>query len=147
MKVVLLDIDGVISPVYSVDRESHSIDIQWAKFVIPKDLAGFIKDLSNQVEIVWASSWEDYSFEVSKELNFNIKKHLNFNDSGKWLKTSKIREYVLANKDKDILLIDDEAQEFLSDFIDLKNLTIISPDDRIGLSKENINEIEKWLKL
>lgn len=78
MKVILLDIDGVLSPTYSTQEDSLIVDIQWSKFKIPVRVAEFIRNVSYEVETIWASSWEYDSLEVSKELNLKIKQVIEF---------------------------------------------------------------------
>lgn len=147
-KIILLDIDGVIAPVFSVDYDCHLVDIQWTKFMIPERIANFIRDISNLVTVTWASSWEESSYAVSQELNFNIAKHLTFQSiSNDWFKIEGYKKFIEINQDKEILIIDDEICEFISNFELYKNLEIICPDDRIGLSDKDMNKVQNWLTI
>lgn len=146
-KVILLDIDGVIAPLYSTDEEFHLIDIQWTRFTIPIKIAEFIKDISNSVNIIWSSSWEKDSCVVSEELNFNIDNYISFPESSgnDWFKINELKKFIEDNNNKQIMIIDDELCEFSSEFNLYDNLTIVCPDDRVGLSLKNMKEIEQWL--
>lgn len=146
-KVILLDIDGVIAPVYSTDEEFHLIDIQWTRFTIPIRIAEFIKDISNVANTIWSSSWERDSHIISDKLNFNIDSHISFPESNgnDWFKINELKKFIEDNSDKQVMIIDDELCEFLNEFSTYNNLTIVCPDDRVGLSSENMKTIERWL--
>lgn len=148
MKVILLDIDGVLSPTYSTQEDSLIVDIQWSKFKIPVRVAEFIRNVSYEVEIIWASSWEYDSLEVSKELNLKIKQVIEFGDTESvWFKIPSYLQYLKENEDKEVLIIDDEICEFKEHFASFPNVTLICPDDRIGLADKDFEAVLEWMNL
>lgn len=148
MKVILLDIDGVLSPTYSTQEDSLIVDIQWSKFKIPVRVAEFIRNVSYEVETIWASSWEYDSLEVSKELNLKIKQVIEFGDTESvWFKIPSYLQYLKENEDKEVLIIDDEICEFKEHFESFSNVTLICPDDRIGLSDKDFETVLEWMNL
>ena len=70
MKIILLDIDGVLSPLGRLNDEYVIIDLDgWSTIAIPHNNIEFIKTVNEKVKIVWSSSWEHISNNVCDKID------------------------------------------------------------------------------
>lgn len=149
MKIILLDIDGVLSPLGRLNDEYVIIDLDgWSTIAIPHNNIEFIKTVNEKVKIVWSSSWEDISNNVCDKIDLPHFSFLQFYNTQQkhWNKLPSIVKFIEQNCDADILIIDDEvdtnAKEVLNKY---KNITIIDIEPICGLSKIDKDRILDWL--
>lgn len=112
-KIILMDIDGVVSPLGVVNESRKIIDIGWSKLVIPKHIESFVKDLSDKHKVIWSSSWEKDSLVLSKKCGFNINEYLDFTknlSNNEWFKIQSITEFCSNHTNSNIMLLDDEIE-------------------------------------
>lgn len=102
MKIILLDIDGVLSPLEFINRKTTLVDLDgWSTVAIPNDNIEFIKTLSQQAEIVWSSSWENISNNICDKVGLAHFRFLKFYNTQQsyWNKLPAIVEFIDDNLD------------------------------------------------
>jgi HAD domain in Swiss Army Knife RNA repair proteins len=157
--LILLDVDGVLNPItatfagldWKFEPEFFS-DAESGRFklLLSRQMARALTDLN--CEIQWLTTWiydQDHA-------NPNMGKHFGWwlkipeiDRSAKHWKYDTVRRTLESHSDRKIIWIDDEGVDFIEIFGDLPNshnLLVISPDLQIGLTKEDINTIQKFIE-
>lgn len=147
-KIILLDIDGVLSPLTIVDEKTFTVKIGDDHIIeIPERLINFIKEIKKHT-VIWESTWGKYSNDLFKLLNLSDSKyltypHTNFNN-GIWLKEPAVSYFAKTHPDDSILLLDDDVPSN-SKLNDLSNLTILVTNSKLGITSNDEKTINNWL--
>ena len=148
-KIILLDIDGVLSPLSLVRDECYIVNLPWTTLVIPTRICDFIHEIEDKTDILWASSWEDASLQVSRDLKLNVNRYIKFNNlisvKDEWFKISGIKKFCNENKRRKILLIDDEVESTYYELNQIKNLSTIRINPLSGITNEDMKSIREWI--
>ena len=149
-KIILLDIDGVLSPLAIVDEKTFTVKIGDNHIIeIPERLINFIKEIKKHT-VIWESTWGKDSNTLFKLLNLPDSKYLtyprnrtNFNN-GIWLKEPAISYFAKTHPDDSILLLDDDVPSN-SKLNDLSNLTILVTNSKLGITPNDEKTVNAWL--
>lgn len=149
---ILLDIDGVLSPLTSSNEDSIKILSDWGNWLISESIVELLYCLSfTGVKVMWISSHEETSNNIMRSLELPDLDYIEFEENTLgWPKQYNILETVkriLANEGPDhkIMIIDDEIPVSLQ--LELQTLRVLTlvPDGRYGLLKEDVAAIRKFL--
>lgn len=147
-KIILMDIDGVLSPLSRVDEPYSLIKIPWATFAIPDYILDYLKtNLMKLRGFTWSSSWENSSNAINEYLGVPNSPFIHFpNDKEEtlWFKDKYLVDFCLKNCKQEILIVDDSIPK-VSKLRSISNVTLISPDPLYGLSEDDFNRITSWL--
>lgn len=144
-KVLLLDIDGVISPLGKLAEDESYVKITggWNKAYLRIGVIEWIKLAQEKYELVWGSSWGNESRFITDSLNLTqapyiqvINGKCNYN----WNKLDAIEQFCEQNPDKKIICVDDAATaKSLEGFKIPENITFIVPKNPLqGLSDDEM---------
>lgn len=116
--VILLDIDGVISPMGGVEGlKRRSRQVHYSNFAVTDEVARFFSHLShNSIDVIWASTWEEESLVLGQELDIRDAGYLELgglHKPGTWLKENAVKRFISKNKQRKIIWLDDETPDFL----------------------------------
>lgn len=149
MKIILMDIDGVLSPLGRVNGKFATVNLDgWSTVAIPADNSELLKTISKLVKVVWSSSWEFISNNICNTFGIDSFEYIEIgnNNYSDWNKLPAIIKFIENNQHEQILLIDDEvdsvSQSILSKF---NNLTIINTNPITGLSLKDRYDILQWI--
>ncbi len=145
-KIILLDIDGVLSPLGAIDGLVTKINMDWAYLSIPDSLLSLLIKISKH-DVRWISTWGDLSNKINKKIEINVFPIVDIenNKSILWLKDVELIKFCKRNKRKDILIIDDEVHPD-SELFNLRNVTIVKPNYLTGINTKEEADIRKWIK-
>lgn len=126
---ILLDIDGVISPMGGVEGlKRKSRQVQFSNFAVTDRVERFFSRLSHDnVDVIWASTWEEESLVLGQELGIRDSGYLELggmHEQGTWFKENAVKNFISKNGHRKIVWLDDEI-----------------PDDLIKWAKENHSSI------
>lgn len=150
---IIMDIDGVLSPFYSLTKEDcFIVRSDWTTWVIRETVIDFLKFLidKNDVVFIWASSWEEYSNDIFRALNVPEHRFLSFSDeddSKQWNKVGPVREYIhqeVKKQDK-VVWIDDDLTDNILDFYQNDSFLLVKPDPNVGLVDEDLGCIKVFV--
>lgn len=145
--ILLLDIDGVISPLGRIHNDDYVIvNNDYSTWNIPFNAVNLIRNsLDDGHNIIWASAWESVSNHINKELNLDSFDYLTFdNDDALWFKFTSIKNFVKTiPQNIHIVWVDDEIPPEVFEWADNQpNITCIIPNGLTGLSELDIESIE-----
>ena len=147
-KIILMDIDGVLSPLSRVDEPYSLIKVPWATFAIPDYTLDYLKtNLMKLRGFTWSSSWENSSNAINKYLGVPNSPFIHFPDDMEetlWFKDKYLVDFCLKNCKQEILIVDDSIPK-VSKLRSISNVTLIIPDPLYGLSEDDFNRITSWL--
>lgn len=140
--VILLDIDGVLTPINNdisqvSDWDWQSYDVEGMEVYFAKDMLDALSDLN--VEIKWLTTWEDLANGGPGRIggwdDKEVLKKKTLNQINKWWKHDFVLD--LSSKYQKIIWIDDDNQEYrVKD-----NVIKFTPNPFIGLSKEDLDHL------
>lgn len=153
--VVLLDIDGVCSPMCPADQLErawapwHRAQCGWNKGWVSPSLGLALTALSEHAEIWWCSGWEGEAPLYGNELGVSFWPHLpmlNVPDGGMF----KLASVIAAVGSRPVWWWDDEHNEATQEWSAVRSAqgipTICAPiDDQRGLRPEDLSDAEEWL--
>ncbi|MFC4652249.1 HAD domain-containing protein [Lactococcus nasutitermitis] len=150
--IILLDIDGVLLSMGEIPKEALKV----GDFVVRASLKNWLQEMSEQVEIVWCSSWQEKSDVFAELLGFETRGWLDF--SGKreknylWNKLEIIEEFCAKRENCRFVLIDDNANSWLivpslvlQKAKDEGRLLVVRPFAYTGISDSEMMEISRWI--
>ena len=147
---LLLDIDGVISPLGQVDLEKSLVfNNGWATFRVPHHFIFFLKALEDRVDFICSSTWEDDAAPLFQAMGIDVKSYIYFESySGyQWHKTAGLKAFIAENEGRDFIILDDEFdEEFLAWASSTPNVHALQIDGDLGLSRKNCLAIANILK-
>ena len=149
-KIVLLDIDGVLSPYNKLKDNFFSVVIGERHVIeVPNTMIPLLTKMKENT-LIWESTWGKESNALLNKLGLSNSKyftypktHTNFNNNI-WLKEPSISYFVKTHPDEMILLIDDDVPNN-SKLYEFKNLTIIKPNPKFGINNSIYDNIIDWL--
>lgn len=147
---MLLDIDGVISPLGGAGKHDDYLvySIDWATWRIPNIVVNFLKEISNKVEFVGSSTWERDASGLFRDMGLKVSLYVSFEESEDpaWQKSTGLKRFVNAYPERKMIILDDQ---FPQDFIDFaartKHATIVPIDGVLGLTEANMAQIRELL--
>lgn len=66
--LILLDIDGVLSPFLKTDETNLPVENRYGHWLIPTRILNWFARAAAKYEIIWISSWEDESNSINRIL-------------------------------------------------------------------------------
>lgn len=148
--IVLLDIDGVIAPIYSLDNDDYvEIANDYTNWQIPFVNIYNIKRIIKTDKIIWSSAWEEQSNLINRFLEIPDFEYIKFLENyDEWFKERAIEKFIeqmkIASK---IVWIDDEIPErIIEKYTNEENILVIVPDGKIGITFEEWKTINDFLK-
>ena len=143
--LILLDIDGVISPLGQV---YNPIVIQhpYGSWAIPEHILWLFKNYENY-EIIWASTWEEDSNLINRDLGIKDFNFINFTENSNiWFRFESIKNLVSKQTNRTVILIDDEIPKKVSDWCAKNSINCIKPDSVEGLTANDLKTIDKIIE-
>jgi len=149
---ILIDIDGVLSPLGSTTKDAFKIQTEWCTWSINGYIAGWLYFLSKlPVNLISISAHEDNIKDLTDYFELPELDYLIFEDNNSvWAKKDSIEAAIKSIRDikgnsHKIVLIDDEIP--VSFQIELQSLgvTTLVPDSRYGLLEKDIKTINSLL--
>lgn len=148
--IVLLDIDGVIAPIYSLDNDDYvEIATDYTNWQIPFINIYNIKRITKTNKIIWSSAWEEQSNLINQFLEIPDFEYIEFLENyDEWFKEKAIEKFIEQRKiDSKIVWIDDEVPErIIKKYTDEENILVIVPDAEIGITLEEWETISDFLE-
>lgn len=148
--IVLLDIDGVIAPIYSLDNDDYvEIANDYTNWQIPFVNIYNIKRIIKTDKIVWSSAWEEQSNLINRFLEIPDFEYIEFLENyDEWFKERAIEKFIeqmkIASK---IVWIDDEIPErIIEKYTNEESILVIVPDGKIGITLEEWETINDFLE-
>lgn len=148
-KLVLMDIDGVLAPLGAVAGDPLVVRSTWVTWVIKRSIADWFCGLTDKVDVMWASTWQDEVAPLNEALGIKLP-FLEFDrdDGTEWFKTSRIRQFLEENDYETIVWVDDEhdaaSQSLTEEFAELE---VVTPDPAKGLNLHNVLQIHELLEV
>ena len=153
MIYILLDIDGVVSPLYSIPvEEQHEIvpRSQYTTWPIRISVVNAITEWKSRddVTVVWASSHHEDSNEIFSALGLPDSEWINFSD---WTneKLNNIVEFIESRSIEDrFVWVEDENSDIYQSWIESspRDILFITPDGRTGLNDHDIEKINAFIE-
>lgn len=150
--IVLLDIDGVIAPIYSIPHNDYfEIITDYTTWQIPFQNIDYMIDIlfkTDNSQIIWASAWEEQSNLVNNNTGLPEFEYIQFSEGTKdWLKEKDMESFIHHHqKHNNIIWIDDEIPDWLFDkYSEMDSVNLVKPDGRIGLTDEEWKNIHQLL--
>lgn len=148
--IVLLDIDGVIAPIYSLDNDDYvEIANDYTNWQIPFVNIYNIKRIIKTDKIIWSSAWEEQSNLINRFLEIPDFEYIKFLENyDEWFKERAIEKFIEQRKIvSKIVWIDDEIPErIIEKYTNEENILVIVPDGKIGITFEEWKTINDFLK-
>lgn len=148
--IVLLDIDGVIAPIYSLDNDDYvEIANDYTNWQIPFVNIYNIKRIIKTDKIIWSSAWEEQSNLINRFLEIPDFEYIKFLENyDEWFKERAIEKFIeqmkIASK---IVWIDDEIPErIIEKYTNEESILVIVPDGEIGITLEEWETINDFLE-
>lgn len=148
--IVLLDIDGVIAPIYSLDNDDYvEIANDYTNWQIPFVNIYNIKRIIKTDKIIWSSAWEEQSNLINRFLEIPDFEYIKFLENyDEWFKERAIEKFIeqmkIASK---IVWIDDEIPErIIEKYTNEESILVIVPDGKIGITLEEWETINDFLE-
>lgn len=149
MKIILLDIDGVLAPLGKVEDDFIIVDLDgWSTIAIPNENIEFLKYINENVNIFWSSSWENISNNICKLINMKFLDYLCIgNDYHEiWNKLPAMIEFIEGNPINEILIVDDEIDTNSKNILcNYKNVKVFQVNPISGLTTKDKKSICKWI--
>jgi hypothetical protein len=164
--ILLLDVDGVLNPV-CLDLPDGWRRGTFNGYVLSWDptITDRLRRLheSGRVEIQWLTTWTTDADRLLAEpmgLPRGLRTHARadaaptgflglFRGVAGWWKLTVAREVAAAEPDRRIVWIDDDLAEQAADTWDWlaanPHVLVVAPDLMVGLTHEQLDEIERWL--
>lgn len=144
--LILLDIDGVISPLGQV-YNPILIQHPYGTWAIPEHIILWLFKNYENYEIVWASTWEEESNFINRDLGIKDFNFIEFTENNSiWFKFDSIKNFVSGQKNRTIILIDDETPTKTSDWCSNNLINCIKPNSIEGLTVNDLKTINKIIK-
>lgn len=149
--IVVLDIDGVLAPLFTYPHDGDAvIRSKWATWIIPAKVISFLQALDEKVEIVWGSSWEAQSNDISQNLLGKDFEHIDFPDRDgeitEWFKCESYAKFAEQHKHRNIIIVDDEMTDSSKHKLSLLGVYCYITDGATGLTDDNIEAILKLIE-
>ena len=148
--IVLLDIDGAIAPIYSLDNDDYvEIANDYTNWQIPFVNIYNIKRIIKTDKIIWSSAWEEQSNLINRFLEIPDFEYIKFLENyDEWFKERAIEKFIqqmkIASK---IVWIDDEIPErIIEKYTNEESILVIVPDGEIGITFEEWKTINDFLE-
>lgn len=144
--LILLDIDGVISPLGQV---YNPIVIQhpYGSWAIPEHIILWLFKNYENYEIIWASTWEEDSNLINRDLGIKDFNFINFTENSNiWFKFESIKNLVSKQTNRTVILIDDEIPKKVSDWCAKNLINCVKPDSVEGLTTNDLKTIDKIIE-
>lgn len=148
--IVLLDIDGVIAPIYSLDNDDYvEIANDYTNWQIPFVNIYNIKRIIKTDKIIWSSAWEEQSNLINRFLEIPDFEYIKFLENyDEWFKERAIEKFIeqmkIASK---IVWIDDEIPErIIEKYTNEEDILVVVPDGKIGITLEEWETINDFLE-
>jgi len=158
---LLLDIDGVVSPVVMTMTErgeqytpelhpntwSDWRNIQIDEMPISDKMLGAIFALP--LEVIWCTTWlENVNLVLGEQLGLPPLPYIELHKSRSWRKRGAVRRWVTDNPLRPVIWVDDDprtrrCRKWLRD-LQPRSL-IVNPDKTVGLTPTNIDSISRFL--
>jgi regulatory protein YycH of two-component signal transduction system YycFG len=150
---LLLDIDGVLNPDIpdsSEFKDFRVLETPWSNFSLSLKEGQILQDLSNYVDLVWATSWEDYANEyISPYLGINNLPVISFTPHGsESLKVKDIIRFINFHQ-RPFIWIDDEIEdEFHSTITNMVEVEflLVKTNPTTGITVKNIYDVYQFAK-
>lgn len=152
-KMLLLDIDGVMSPLNSIAYDEYIIvPNDYSTWTIPFTNYNVLMDVfESGNKVVWASAWEEVSNNINHSLKLPKFDYIKFTDTSSydWFKFFNVKEFVEnVDKNVEVLWVDDEIPEDVFDWIEQhENLSYIKPDSGEGLNEDERIKILEFFEI
>lgn len=148
--IILLDIDGVIAPIYSLNTDDYvEINADYANWQIPFINMYNVKKITETGEIIWASVWEEQSNLINEFLEIPHFEHIKFAENyDEWFKERAVKETIEQHKNiSKIVWVDDEIPEHIvEEYMNEENILIIIPNGETGITLEEWKRISHFLE-
>lgn len=148
--IILLDIDGAIAPIYSLDNDDYvEIATDYTSWQIPFVNIYNIERIIKTDKIVWSSAWEEQSNLINRLLEIPDFEYIEFLENyDEWFKERAIEKFIEQRKiASKIVWIDDEIPErIIEKYTDEENILVIVPDGKIGITFEEWKTINDFLE-
>jgi len=149
---ILLDLDGTIVPEGRMDEDDYQVfrSNGFEHWRIRNEVVDFLRDYGDdsRVELIWATTWEEYANTIFDELGLEDREFLRFdstyNAPQQWFKEDRIVEFLEEVGDP-VVIVDDELSDRIL-AIDNPRLLAIRTDSLFGLTEDNIAQIESFLE-
>lgn len=150
---ILLDIDGVISPMGAVDGlKRRSRQVAYSNFAVTDEVASFFAELSHDgVDIIWASTWEDECVVLGDELGIRNSGYIAFGGmhrGNNWFKENAAKKFITDNKHRKIAWLDDETPDHLISWAKSSHSDIFAEqvEPMKGVNSDLMTRLEDFLK-
>lgn len=113
--------------------------------MVTDEVAESLSALSDEIDVIWASSWEERSLELAEELDISSVGFLDFSRAlyGTWFKTEAVREFLSNNVRRRVICAEDEADEdTMKKWTEAhEGLLMLDIDGDTGLTAEHFAQI------
>lgn len=152
---ILIDLDGVLSPLgSSADRFTVKTKIPYAEWYTTKKIQYTMEVLSRYATLVSISTWEEDSIVFAKKAGFPITRFLKHEYpmyDQRWFKADAIHEFLNQQKEKKVVIFDDELSTDKPEFNALRSewnkqgvfIPIINGET--GINKDIMHKTLKFL--
>ena len=147
-KTLLLDIDGVICPLGLLLKSENYIKVSggWNKGYIREKVVEWIRDIQQEFDVIWCSSWESETENITEKLGIKPFPYLGVNSgrhSYHWYKLDEIEKNCVENPKREIICVDDAVDEqALLNFEIPENLKFFKPANPLtGLSNTEMTDL------
>ena len=150
MWLILIDIDGVIAPLALDKTVSEDIRVfhEYGDWIIPHFIANWLKRIDNVAELMWSSSWEEESNDISKVILGKDLPYIDFSmidSSSEWLKVTAILTFIRLNLGRRILVIDDEMTVDARARLEKLGALCYIPNGKTGLTHDDLARLNKLI--
>lgn len=152
---ILIDLDGVLSPLGdTVDKFTVSTKVPYAEWHTTKTIQYAIEVLARYATLVSISTWEEDSVVFAKKAGFPVTRYLKHEYpmyDQRWFKADAIHGFLDKNKDKRIVILDDELSTQEPEFAALRSewnkQGVFTPiiDGEKGINKHIMHETLQFL--
>lgn len=153
--VILVDIDGVLSPLgESVNKFTVRTRVPYAEWYTTQEIQYVMEVLARYATLVSISTWEEDSLVFAKKAKFPITRFLQHTFpmfDQRWFKADAIHEFIEKNQDKKLVIFDDELSENKPEFAVLRsewnNKKVFIPeiDGERGINKDIMHKTLQFL--
>lgn len=143
MKHILMDFDGVVNvPDHRGVKDSWITTVlRYEPIYARKDVIEFINSVP-QGTLTWLTTWESDTLFFSK-IGLNSRPYIPFpNMPDRDWKVDAVHQWLIEHPDQEIMWVDDEKD--LVSQITHPRLLIMSPDPKVGLTQQNLKDLEAW---
>lgn len=152
LPIVILDIDGVISPMYTPFKDGDFvIRNSYCTWILPVENVEWFKELDDYTDLRWGSSWEDESNLIAREFLNRDLPYLDFHSmdsTSEWTKIKTMLDFVMNNPHRQIIIVDDEMTLRDKSRLEAIGAHCYIPDTRIALTEiDRVNIMRMILEL